>query len=660
MKYFQKIFKVINTTFAKVVLMTFLSFGINISYSQPINKQIDSLERVLKTSKTDSVKFNLSLILIDRYKNIDSAKTSVYLLKTEKFAKTEIQKVRFLIAKASFLIVYGKMNIANDILFKALKISKDKNYLKEEGKIYNNLGVSYLQLSDNSLALKYQLAALKIREKLNDDIGLESSNNNIGNIYFAILEDDKAFSYYKKALQYANKLNLDVELGKIYNNISCVFYDKKQYQQTKYYLLKSLSYKKKTNSITGQITTLNSLGDVCSSLESYKESEAYYQQAMYLANKAGDEMNKANILNSLGHLYRYKNEFSGAINYQNQALALSKKIDYLDIHKDALLELSINYRKLKKYEKAYNYFNEYITIKDSILKASSNSEIAELQTKYDTEKRIQKIALLGKENTIQKLDIKSRDLRISIMIYFFCFVMICGFFIYKSYHLKQQKNLQLAIINQQDLASKAILKAEENERKRIASDLHDGLGQMFSTVKLNLSNSEDEVSFKNDKAKDNFLKTINLVDNSCRELRTISHQMASDVLMNLGLVAAIRDFIQNIDQEKLKINFESVGINERIPANVESVLYRIIQESLNNVIKHANASNLDIQLVKEKNELTLVIEDNGIGFNTNEIEKFNGIGLNNIKSRVTYLKGTVDFDSALNRGTVISIFIQLA
>ena len=149
------------------------------------------------------------------------------------------------------------------------------------------------------------------------------------------------------------------------------------------------------------------------------------------------------------------------------------------------------------------------------------------------------------------------------------------------------------------------------------------------------------------------------MDTSCKELRSISHQMASDVLIKLGIVAAIKDFIQNIDQNLLKTNFQSVGLDERISSGIETVLYRIVQESVNNVIKHAKATHLDIQLLKEAHELTLIIEDNGVGFNINEMENFNGIGLRNIKSRIEYLKGTIDFDSAPNRGTVISIFVPL-
>ncbi|MBK0384251.1 sensor histidine kinase [Pedobacter sp. SD-b] len=649
-----------NTVLKKMVLLFCLMLFVAVIKGQTNQNHLDSLEIVFDQEKSDTTKFNLAINLVDGYKNIDSAKASDYILRAEKLVKTKKQEVYYLSAKASFLIVYGKMETANSLLFKALEIAKSNKYLKEEAKVYNNLGVSHLQLSKNTLALKYQLEALKIREKLNNEVDLETSYINIGNVYFAILDDEKALQYYKKALYYANKLGLEIELGKLYNNIAGVFYDKNDYEHTKYYLLKSLRYKRKTNSKTGEVTTLNSLGDVCSSLGDFTESENYYQQALLLANRLGDDMNKANILNSLGHLHRYKNEFIEAVSYQDKALALSKKISYKDMEMDALLELSINYRNLKDYHKAYTFFKSYTEVKDSITQTSNKTEIAELQTKYDTDRREQKISRLNQENTIQKLTIKSKNLSITIMIISFLVALIIIGFLYYSYQLKQQKSLQSAIINQQDLASKAILKAEENERKRIASDLHDGLGQMFSTVKLNLSSFEDDVYFKDDNIKNNFLKTINLVDHSCKELRTISHQMASDVLIKLGLVAAIRDFIQNIDQNKLKVNFQSIGINDRIPSNIETVLYRVVQESVNNTIKHAKASNLDIQLLKEQGELTLIIEDNGIGFNVDDMGKFKGIGLQNIQSRVAYLKGNIDFDSAPNRGTVISIFVPLA
>jgi len=154
-----------------------------------------------------------------------------------------------------------------------------------------------------------------------------------------------------------------------------------------------------------------------------------------------------------------------------------------------------------------------------------------------------------------------------------------------------------------------------------------------------------------------FGKTLNLVDESCKEVRAISHQMAPNVLLKAGLTSAVRDFIDNIDSRKLKVNLSTFGLQHRLDHNIEIVLYRVIQESVNNVIKHANANTLDIQLAKDEEGINAMIEDNGTGFDSSQLDKFDGIGLKNISTRVAYLRGTVDFSSRLGKGTLVAIFI---
>ncbi|MEO6149949.1 MAG: sensor histidine kinase, partial [Mucilaginibacter sp.] len=226
--------------------------------------------------------------------------------------------------------------------------------------------------------------------------------------------------------------------------------------------------------------------------------------------------------------------------------------------------------------------------------------------------------------------------------------------------LKQDARLQAEVIRQQDMAAKNIIEAEERERKRIASDLHDGVGQLFSAVKMNMDGLFSRVKFSSEKERALAEKTLALVDESCVEVRGIAHQMMPNVLLKLGLVSALKDFVSKLDANKLKVLVETVGLNERLDSDVEIVLYRVIQECVNNVIKHARATMLDIQLVNEDNEVSVTIEDNGRGFDTTDKAKFDGIGLKNITTRVEYLKGTIDISSAPGKGTLIAIHVPLS
>jgi signal transduction histidine kinase len=167
---------------------------------------------------------------------------------------------------------------------------------------------------------------------------------------------------------------------------------------------------------------------------------------------------------------------------------------------------------------------------------------------------------------------------------------------------------------------------------------------------LNLKTGEQKLAFEN---------IIQLVDDSCKEVRSVSHNMMPNALLKNNLEAAIREFIYKLDQQVLKVHLYAQGLDERLDSNIETILYRIIQECVNNVIKHSGANTLDITIIKEPGEITATIEDNGKGFDTTDKEKFEGIGLKNMRTRVDYLKGTIDFDSSPGNGTVVAYTYRL-
>ncbi len=230
---------------------------------------------------------------------------------------------------------------------------------------------------------------------------------------------------------------------------------------------------------------------------------------------------------------------------------------------------------------------------------------------------------------------------------------------YRRHGLKQKAKLQAEILRQREMASKAIIEAEENERKRISRDLHDGVGQMMSAARMNLSAIEEAISFPSEEHRQNFYKVISLIDEGCNEVRAVSHNMMPNALLKAGLSSAVREFIDKIDSHIIKVALHAEGLNERIDSNIETVLYRVIQECVNNVIKHAHATTLDISLIKDADGISATIEDNGDGFDTGKINGFEGIGLKNIQSRINYLKGTVEWDSSVGKGTLVAIHVTI-
>src|SRR5690606_18741818 len=152
-------------------------------------------------------------------------------------------------------------------------------------------------------------------------------------------------------------------------------------------------------------------------------------------------------------------------------------------------------------------------------------------------------------------------------------------------------------------------------------------------------------------------KTLALVDESCREVRSISHQMMPNTLAKSGIVADVRNFIEKIDSSILDIELQVEGFTDTLEGNEEIILYRVIQEAVNNVTKHSGATTLLIKLQKTKELITVLIKDNGKGFDTSQ--SFEGIGLKNIRTRIEYLKGSIDFTSSPNSGTAINSSIPI-
>jgi signal transduction histidine kinase len=215
-------------------------------------------------------------------------------------------------------------------------------------------------------------------------------------------------------------------------------------------------------------------------------------------------------------------------------------------------------------------------------------------------------------------------------------------------------------LHEQELkATAAVMEAEENERQRIAKDLHDGVGQMMSAAKMNLSAFGNELSFKGEDQKLSFERIISLVDESCKEVRTVSHQMMPNLLLKSGLGRAVADFIDKIDRRVLKVHLHTEGLNDRLDSQIEIVVYRVLQECVNNVIKHSGASQLDISIIKDSDGISATIEDNGKGFDAINLNKDEGMGLRNMRARVEYVKGSIEFDSTPGNGTVVAIHIPI-
>ena len=404
--------------------------------------------------------------------------------------------------------------------------------------------------------------------------------------------------------------------------------------------------------MTAEANGLNIMGTFLTKQKRYKEALDYFLKAKPIREKIGDPFYIVSDMSVIGDLYAKLGNTKEGLKVCTEALDIAQK-NNINAKIPMIYEsLANNYEAAGNYKEAAEVYKKIIALKDTLYENANPKALAEIQTKYETEK---------KERIIEQ-----QHSRIRLQNFLFVgaagLVLLAGLLIhsqYNRYRLRQETKMKTELMKQQELAVKAVIEAEENERQRIAKDLHDGVGQMMSAAKMNLSAFESGIKFSDGEQKHSFENIIQLVDDSCKEVRTVSHIMMPNALLKNNLAAAIRDFVDKLDKKRLQIHVDTEGLDKRMDSNIETVLYRVIQECVTNVIKHAHATTLDISLIRDKDGISGTIEDNGKGFDATDKEKFEGIGLKNIITRIEYLKGTVDFDSAPGRGTVVAIHVPV-
>lgn len=522
-----------------------------------------------------------------------------------------IGMARFHIAIGEAYYFKGSYDAAAKSLFIGLGIFERQPRSKQLGYAYNSIGKLYRKTRDLEKAVQYYDQALNVFEQLNDSLGVQMIWNESGVVYEYKKDYAEAIRRYKLSGEYAKARNDSAGLGYVYNFLAGV------------YVLQG----------------------------KYTEAEQNMAACIAIRENMKDTFSLALGYSDFGGLYLAEGKYDAAKKYYLQSNAIAEKLTYAKL-------LSNNYQQLAEvakqegdYRAAYQYFRLASTMKDSLFSLDKTKQIQELNTQYQTEKKEQQLKL-------QSLAINRRNFIIIGILTLAVLASLLAYSYYRRRQLKQEATMREAIIKQQDLATKAVIAAEEKERQRIAQDLHDGVGQMMSAVKLNLSSFQTELSIDDEALQHKLDNIYSLVDDSCKEVRNVSHNMMPNALIKSGLSIAVREFLHKIDVKAIEVNLYIDGLNEHLPSDMETMVYRIIQECVNNVVKHAAASRLDISIIKDEN-LSITIEDNGKGFDSKTILGKEGIGLQNIKSRISYLKGSIEYDSSPGRGTVVLIEIPL-
>jgi signal transduction histidine kinase len=263
---------------------------------------------------------------------------------------------------------------------------------------------------------------------------------------------------------------------------------------------------------------------------------------------------------------------------------------------------------------------------------------------------------------LQALTIRQKNIMNGILTGVVLIIMVTGGLFYRNYRqrqLLQQQTIRELQTERQLLATDAVLQGQEDERSRLARDLHDGLGGILSGAKFTFDAMKDNMimTAENQKA---FSRGMDLLETSIRELRRVAHNMMPESLVRTGLPQAVRDLCADYQQHHVNIIYQEYGLDDvQFKQSVSITVYRIIQELLNNALRHAQASAIIVQLSYHNNLLQLTVEDNGKGFSKQQTSPSRGMGWANIRSRVEYLNGTIDMNSSEGKGTSVTITLPL-
>lgn len=535
-----------------------------------------------------------------------------------------------------------------------------------------------------------------IFRQLKDTSSIVCIYNNIGNEHQYLGNYSAAATAYLTGLTLAEKSGIKKYEVKMYNNLAAVFISLEDYPKVIKYATKGYKLATQRQEVSGMASTLVNLAAALSKTGRYDDAIDYYQQVITLGRQLGDSSYVLDGTINSGSLYFEQQKNDKAMQAFSQALAIASAYHYPEylqyiymgfaegLYKNKQYQLADEYitkaiqvseslqakdEQRQSYLNAANikeallqpamalqYRKKYEALNDSLLSDNTRKHVQQLEIQFQTEKK-------DKELTEKKLLLTQKDLLLqqknSWLIAFLLgitLLVITVFIIWMKFQHRQRLHEQkLQVLEKEKTVHllEAIMHGEEKERTRLSKDLHDGVGGLLSAVKMHFSAlKHDHPSLQESQP---FTHALALLDDAIGDVRKTAHNLMPEMLSRLGLKEALQLYCRNISHSReLQITFHTSGTLHRYKSNFELSVYRIIQELVNNIVKHAHATEALVQLSQHNHLLAITVEDNGIGFNQQAMQQ-NGMGLKNLQSRIKALNGNIEIDAASGQGTTAYI-----
>lgn len=533
---------------------------------------------------------------------------------------------------------------------------------------YANMGNLFFKRGSADSAVFFQLKSLKLREKLNIPADIVNSLYSLGSISNQVGDTAKARYYFTSCYEKAGDSKVPELLALAGDGMASYYYSIGNYAKSIDCYQRSADIYLQLRNYHARAVCLLNLGSLYDENGLSRNSIASYEEALQLFERERSLENIVLCHTNIGVTLYDMGEYNRAASHLKKAEALALQLGMLEIQQYIYESLSDSYRQKGRHDSALVYFKKFSQVKDSLLGIEKIKNINELQEAYGKERREAEITSLKEQQRLKDAETamhKKRNELLAITCALLGALAVMTFLIFRQ-RARNAKALSEKrineIIREQELKSiSGIMEGQESERKRIAEDLHDRLGSMLATIKLHFNAMEHKMDHLEVKSLEQYNRANKLLDEVCDEVRKIAHNMESGVLVNFGLVHALTDLKEALQQTgDLAISISSFGMGERLSADIEISVYRIIQELISNVIKHAAASEVSIDLNRSENQLTVIFSDNGKGYTDDVAQARNGMGLKNILSRITKLGGKFYVDSGKKNGTTNIIEIPLS
>ncbi len=529
-------------------------------------------------------------------------------------------------------------------------------------RICNNLGRIYHIRGNLAEAAKSYYQGIRLGEYLAPDENFDYVYSNLGAILIHMGRPPEQCRYYlNKAEAGALKKGNYYVLGNVLINQGITFNHIKLWDSSIHYFEKALSIGTQHRFDDVSYLAYSNLGIAWLEKKQPQRALDYLERADSISRKKLIDLSYMNNTGTaLGGAYMQLGRFTEAENVLLQAKNRATLLHQPLVIREAHWNLAKLYGAMGQYQKGYEETWAYIQLNDSISGKEIINNVNQIEVKYRTAEKdkelIQQQLLIAR----QERDIQRKNLWITSMVSGSVILILLSAGLY-SRHRNRRKLLheQLANLQQRQEIErlKAMMEGEENERNRIARELHDGIGGLIAAAQLNTAVLKKESpSVTNTEA---YQKLRDILDDIGKEVRKTAHNMMPEILLHHSLPEAIRHFCRHIGQNReLSINVQAYGAVEQLSDEYRLSVYRIVQELIHNVVKHADATEVLVQIMLEHPVLSITVEDNGQGFEVQQQSK-KGAGLYNLHNRLKSMNGTISIKSEPGRGTSVYIEINL-